>query len=198
MGNYKAGQNYFSDPRDIPLGISADGVVIWKEKKKGNPSCWPLLVLNYALSPEIRNRLEYLVCLGVIPGPKQPKDIASFLIPFIDECIDLLKGVRTFDALRQEIFDLRAFLIAVFGDMPAIAKLLGIKGHNGIRPCRCCMIRGILGPRVGGKATYYYPLEHPHTCNEIEAWDPADLPMRTHESFAEAISAISRQTTQDG
>ena len=47
------------------------------------------------------------------------------------------------------------YLILLFGDIPAISKLLMMKGHNGYCPCRCCEIRGV---RVPGEKVNYFPL----------------------------------------
>ncbi|KAK7444781.1 hypothetical protein VKT23_015098 [Stygiomarasmius scandens] len=64
--------------------------------------------------------------------------------------------------------------------------LLGFIGHNGIRPCRMCNIRGITAP---GGQTNYIPLDrsrHPAILNDsslVHRYDPRNLPMRTHEEI---------------
>jgi NTP pyrophosphatase (non-canonical NTP hydrolase) len=84
----------------------------------------------------------------VIPGPKQCKDLNSFLIPLIEELLELAEGVESSkvacdadddnEAEAGGRFWLRAFLILLFGDIPAVAKLLAMKGHNAVVPCRAC------------------------------------------------------------
>ncbi|KZT50081.1 hypothetical protein CALCODRAFT_505077 [Calocera cornea HHB12733] len=39
-----------------------------------------------------------------------------------------------FDASKKEVVTLRAHLCLLFGDMPAVAKLMNMKGHNGAKP----------------------------------------------------------------
>ena len=81
-----------------------------------------------------------LICVGVIPGPRQPKDIASFLTPLDDELADLARGVPTFDVTTRKMFQLHAYLLFKLGDIIAVEKFMKIKGHNGIFPCRSCNI----------------------------------------------------------
>ncbi|KAJ1310651.1 hypothetical protein OPQ81_009180 [Rhizoctonia solani] len=177
--------NFFSLPTDLALGLSSDGFGPFKSRKQ---SCWPLLAFNYNLKPEIRFRLENLLCLGVIPGPKAPKDIGTFLGPFINELEDLARGVPAFDFRDNSPFPLRAYLIACFGDMPAVAKLMYMKGHNGKHPCRACRISGIRNPHPApgnDNKTNYTPLSCLFTTGRHEPWefDPLSLPLRTHEEF---------------
>ncbi|RXW13808.1 hypothetical protein EST38_g12049 [Candolleomyces aberdarensis] len=67
---------FFSDPRDIALGISTDGFCPFKRRKQ---TCWPIILFNYNLPPDIRFAVRRILCVGVIPGPKKPKDSDSFL-----------------------------------------------------------------------------------------------------------------------
>jgi hypothetical protein len=41
---------------------------------------------------------------------------------------------------------LHAYLIVIFGDIPAISMIVHMKGHNGISPCHMCKIQGICIP----------------------------------------------------
>jgi hypothetical protein len=168
-------------------------------------TAWPLIIFLYNLPPEIRFHLENILSLGVIPGPKKPKDIDSFLWPFVEEILLLGKGVPAFDVLSREKFDLRAFLILVFGDIPAISMIMHMKGHNGYAPCRMCDIKGVRVP--GGKGTtHYVPLDrsrHPSVLTDSSAtkvYDAANLPLRTHDSIraqGEAVEAEATDTAAD-
>lgn len=87
-----------------------------------------------------------MICVGVIPRPQQFKDLYSFLIPLLEELLEIELGVETDEFLpgnpSKSHLIFRAFLIIVFGDIPAVAKMLSIKGHNAITPCRTCFIVG--------------------------------------------------------
>jgi hypothetical protein len=94
---------YFDDPRDLMLGLATDGFCPFKRRKQ---TCWPLLLYNYNLPPEVRFWLQYIICLGVIPGPHKPKDFDSFFWPAIQELLKLACGVKAFDAYTAEFFKL--------------------------------------------------------------------------------------------
>ena len=107
-------------------------------------------------------RVENLIPLGVIPGPNSPTALDSFLLPFVNECIQLAHGIRTYDVRADESFDLHAYLLTVFGDLPAMSKLLRLKGVNGYSPCQSCLIRGERNlSSTRHSKNYYVPLHGP-------------------------------------
>lgn len=172
---------YFGDPRDIALGLSLDGFPIFDTT---NQSAWPVILINYNLPPDIRTHLTHILCYGVIPASRAVRDTDSFLYPLYLELEKLAAGITTPDLDKNELFLLRVFLILVFGDMPAIAKIMRMKGHNGICPCRFCEIRGIRHPT--GKV-YYVPLWREDPTNH---YDPMALPKRTHERFLQQAGEV--------
>jgi hypothetical protein len=147
---------YFQDPRDVALGLSTDGYGIFTH---GQATAWPLILFNYNLPPEIRFHSDNLLALGVIPGPNKPADMDSFLIPLAQELFQLATGVEAYDVLSSSRFRLRAFLLIVFGDFPAVSMLMKMKGVNGIFPCRACKIEAVSVPTDSNRTgTYYVPL----------------------------------------
>jgi hypothetical protein len=146
-----------------------------------------------------------MLCLGVIPSPQAPKDIGTFLHPFISELEDLASGVPAYDSRNNRPFTLRAFLIACFGDMRAIAKIMCMKGHNGKHPCRACRIGGVRNPNPApgeDNKTNYTPLSRPFTtgCHKPRHLDPLDLPCRIHKEFiahAQLVEAASNDAEED-
>jgi len=179
---------YFSDPRDIALGLSLDGFAPFKRRSN---SAWPVILFNYNLPPDLRTHLDHILCYGIIPGPKSVKDVDSFLIPLYDELAQLSEGVGgALDLTAREFFVLRAYLILLFGDIPAISKLLMMKGHNGYSPCRCCEIKGIRNP---GEKVNYVPLHR-----EEGTYDPHALRYRHHCRFIRhATKVITADTTAE-
>ena len=112
---------YFQDPQDITLGLSTDGFCPFQKCKK---TCWPILIYNYNLPPEIRFWICHILCIGVVPGPYKPKDFDSFLWPLVEELLKLAARIKAFDLSSDEIFALCAFLILVFGDIPAVSMVM--------------------------------------------------------------------------
>ncbi|KAJ2926572.1 hypothetical protein H1R20_g10498, partial [Candolleomyces eurysporus] len=93
VGDIEQDHVFFQDETDIALGFATDGFAPFKNRKQ---TCWPILVYNYNLPPDIRFHHEHLICVGVIPSPKKPKDMDSFLWPFIFKLLELALGVKTF------------------------------------------------------------------------------------------------------
>jgi hypothetical protein len=195
FGGKTLNHTYFDDPRDIALGLSTDGFAPFKRRKK---TAWPLIVFNYNLPPDLRILSDAMLSLGIIPGPKKPLDADSFLWPFVQELFRLMYGVRAFDILSSKLFSLRAYLILVFGDMPAMSMIMRMKGHNGISPCRMCNITGLRAPS-GRATTYYVPLNrsgHPHLqAGDIDRYDPENLPLRTPDQFLTQANEVQNSSS---
>ncbi|QRV82626.1 Transposase family Tnp2 protein [Ceratobasidium sp. AG-Ba] len=199
------------NPEDLVLGLSTDGFTLFKRRRRGLSTAWPLIFINYNLHPKYRVRLENIICVGVIPGPRQCKDLNSFLVPVLEELLRLEQGVdsiKTTPATTPEHeehpenegdgelteFKLRAFLIMIFGDIPAVSKLLAMKGHNAMVPCRTCYTQGVLCRREKN-SVYYVPLTLPG--NE-DGYPPDMLLLRTHELFLHHYESLDNLDDRPG
>lgn len=199
---------FFDNHHDVALGLSTDGFAPFRRRSK---TCWPIILFNYNLPPEIRFWLKHILCLGVIPGPHKPKDYDSYFWPALEELLRLAIGVPAFDVGDMKSFRLRAYLIAIFGDIPAVAMIMRMKGHNAFLPCRMCNIAGVRIPDKPRVTTHYVPLDranHPSVRRDRDAvkkYDGHALPLRTHDEIvrqaheieaaptATATNALSRQ-----
>lgn len=116
----------------------------------------------------------------------------SFLTPLVDELVELEKGVDAFDVRTRKLFKLHAYLLLVFGDMPAVAKLMCMKGHNGFSPCRTCRIIGTRDTS-NPNSPYYTPLHR----NESEgsSYNTRNLPLCTHEGFIRQATQVQQAPT---
>jgi len=174
---------FFSDPRDIALGLSTDGFAPFKRRNK---TCWPIILFNYNLPPEIRFQKKYCIHVRTVPGPKKPWDWDSFCWPLVQELVQLEIGVQAFDAVSMVLFLLHAYLILAFGDIPAVALIMRMKGQNAIVPCRMCDIKG-----VKVMHTYYVPLQRDNVPDaDPLQYDASNLPLRTHEAFLEQADEV--------
>lgn len=214
--------------RTVILHFSTDGVQLFRN---GKIEVWPFLVLNLNLPSDERYctlifclipryNAENFLSFGLCPGLKQPKDLDSFLIPFLKELEALHIGIQAYDAHIKSSFLLKAHLIMLSGDTSGISKLLHLTGHIGKRPCRACKIQrtsykfiSIIkkGTRRGQSrenTSQYYPLFPP--TNAGAARPPslqsyriqiANLPRRITENYihdGEASSDISVCATESG
>jgi Transposase family tnp2 len=122
IGGQQLPHHFFSEDTDIALGVATDGFAPFRNRKQ---TCWPILVYNLNLPPDLCFLLPHLLCVGVVPGPKKPKDFDSFLYPFVEEMLELSIGVNnTKHACRETTFTLRAYLLWGSGDMPAVSMML--------------------------------------------------------------------------
>lgn len=191
----KLNHRYFSDPRDIALSLSTDSYLLQKRRRRG-PSATPILLQSYNLPPQIRTQLRNLICIGIIPGPHQPKDLGSFLCPLDNEMANLAYGVATFDVVEKSMFQMHAYIMFKLGDIIAVEKFMQIKGHNAIYPCRSCKIRATRG--TGN--TYYVPLQPPKSTTGLNRtltqWQANRLPLRSHQEFIDTVGQLDGATTK--
>ena len=179
------GYRYFADGRDISLTVSLDGFTFFetvgKQVNKTKYNTWLIIAIIDNLDPLVRTQRKNIMVLAVIPGPGSPKDLNSYLHWFKRDLYILSIGVLSWDAAKREWFLLRAFLLWLIGDMPAIAHIMNMKGHNGKRPCRACYIQGTRNI-TDGKTTHYAVLTRPDG-SRLEISDLMENNMRTHQSF---------------
>lgn len=149
-------RQYFQDDTDIPMGLSSDGVSLYKRSRL---DVRPLMITNYALPPEMRTQREHRICVGLIPGEirshsdevavelysflaeigtadegvKKVVNIDSYLQPLMSDLkILAIEGVPAFRWIDGELqpFRLRGHLVLVCGDMPAVAKVWRNRGNH--------------------------------------------------------------------
>ena len=107
-----------------------------------------LSILN--LPRRIRNKHQYTLLVGVIPGPDEPKrNINSYLEPMVKELLLLWDGehfqVHSFS--DQQL--VRGALICIACDLPAARKVAGFLGHSAAYGCSKCLKKfpGGFGPK---------------------------------------------------
>ncbi|KAF8755894.1 Transposase family tnp2 [Rhizoctonia solani] len=151
------GVPHFPGKHDIALAIMTDGVQIFDQGSTETNTCWPSWPRT--LTCRRRNaQMRNLIPLGVIPGPNKPKDFDSFLVPLVNEFIELAKGIEVYNTMNGETITLRVHPTIISGDMQAIKYLMNFKGPNAQVPCRECLIVGCYHQ---GRKTYYIPLAEP-------------------------------------
>jgi hypothetical protein len=182
---------YFEDEHQIALGLSADGMCPFK---RWTNSCWPLLIINYNLPPDECTHVNNLICIGMVPGPGCPADLNSYLQPLIDELLELSQGTAAVDVSQQKLFALQAHLIAVFGNIPAVTKILKFIGHNSCFPCCFCLIPTVPGVTSKGGTHRYCPLHQPDGFQT----NPLNLVLQNHKDCLkvglDALQALNDTT----
>src|SRR5258708_2930961 len=183
---------FFDNSHDIALGMLKDGFQIFK--RSSHATCWPIIALNFNLPPTEQTHLHNVLPLILIPGPRCPHHMSSFLQPLIEECKQLAIGVHTYDVSSDACFNLHVYPISAHADMPAAKHLMELKGSNAFHPCHACEIYGIQG---NGLPIYYVPLNQPRSPGaEALEWDPHHLPMCSQEQYDAMLEDIASQTTK--
>lgn len=75
--------------------------------------------------------------LGIIPGPKKPKYLMSFLKPIIEEINDLSSKGFTVKKNGAIVHQSKVFLLGITGDIPGISDLINHR-HTSEYGCRYC------------------------------------------------------------
>ncbi|KAL0536338.1 hypothetical protein IC582_025284 [Cucumis melo] len=143
--------DFASDPRNVRLGLASDGFNPFGQMSTSY-SMWPVVLLPYNLPPWKCMKETNFFMLLLIPGPKSPgREIDVYLQPLIEELKDLWTfGVRTYDSLTGQFFQLYAALLWTINDFPTYGDLSGWS-TKGYQACSICMgdrssfgIRGII------------------------------------------------------
>lgn len=183
---------FFQDPRDVYLTGMTDGFQLFK---KGKHTAWPLLYINNNLAPSIRYKRSNAICVGLIPGPRKPKEHDSFMYVVVQDLAQAALGTPAYDAVDDEMFTLRIYGPLKCGDIPAMASAYtGGKHHGAQHPCRMCPIEGI---RIGEDSTnfqHYLPITRP-LGYPPQPYTLSTLPLRTHDEYLRQAKEVDDAPT---
>ena len=126
---------FLSDPNNIALLLNVDWFKPFK-RSECKVSAIMMTVLN--LPREERFKEEWTMVLGVIPGPTEPKrNINTFLKPLVDDLIPLWDGLPLHPVGRN----IKAALLGISADMPAMKKVTRFLGHKADYGCSRCLFK---------------------------------------------------------
>ncbi|KAJ9111247.1 hypothetical protein QFC22_006547 [Naganishia vaughanmartiniae] len=151
---------YFEDDTQLALGLATDGLPCWKRSTRD----------------ELADR---------------KLDMDSFLWPLIEDLRKLATAgvkARRWEGGRLVDYLMRAHLIVISGDMPAISKLMNFKSIGAIFPCRWCKMRAIRPGEAGQEYGKYYLTTK--TANDTNNVKYNALPLRTHQEIMRDVEAI--------
>ena len=96
-----------------------------------------LAILN--LPRAERYKLENVIIVGCIPGPKEPTTMNSYLKPLVDDLLVLWEGIPIAHTSCDFPVVIRGALLAVSCDIPATRKVCGFCGHSATMGCSKCL-----------------------------------------------------------
>ena len=133
---------FSADSRNIHLGMCADGVNPYSQKRSTHSTC-PVFLLNYNIPPWLTIKKFFIMLSLLIPGPEAvtAAHFDVFLCPLLEELRELwTDGVMCNDAAQwrgETTFTLRAILLWCIHDFPAYAMVAGTS-NKGYCVCPVC------------------------------------------------------------
>ncbi|GKF74395.1 putative transposon, En/Spm-like protein, partial [Tanacetum coccineum] len=112
------------DPRNLRLGISADGVDVNRGNRHHN--VWQVLTFIYNLPPWLCMKRKFIM-LSVLISGYLTNDIDVFLEPLVDDL----------HTLFETEFNLRVVVLWTINDYPALGILCGCP-YSGFKGCVVC------------------------------------------------------------
>ncbi|XP_013607989.1 PREDICTED: uncharacterized protein LOC106314704 [Brassica oleracea var. oleracea] len=123
---------FAAEERNMRLGLSTDGFKPFNMKNTMY-ICWPVLLVNYNLPPDLCMKKENIMFSLLIPGPQQSgNSIDVYLEPLIEDLNHLWSiGDLVYDAVTRSTFTLKAMLLWTISGVPAYGNLAGCKNEFG-------------------------------------------------------------------
>ena len=129
-----------------------------------------------------RYKLENIIVVGCIPGPKEPKKhINTYLKPIVDELLELWHGKLLRTSSIFGIVPVRCALTCITCDLPATRKLCGFLSFSASQGCSKCR--------------KHFPCEHFGEKLNYSGFDRDEWPQRTHDMHVQHVSEVQAATT---
>ena len=125
---------YLALPNNLCLCLNIDWFNPYDESPYSVGAIY-LVILN--LPRTERYKLENMILVGIIPGPKEPKDCNDFLFPLVEDLKILFHGVNMNTSSTKQF--VRALLICISCDLPATRKICGFQNFNAKHGCSKCL-----------------------------------------------------------
>ncbi|CAA7017950.1 unnamed protein product [Microthlaspi erraticum] len=129
---------FAGEPRNLRLGLFTDEMNPFSIQNMKH-STWPVLLVNYNMSPTKCMKAENIMLTMLIPGLTAPSNnIDVYLAPLIDDLKDLwAEGIEVYGSFLKENFTLKALLLWSISDYPGLGTLSGCK-VKGKKACNVC------------------------------------------------------------
>ena len=128
--------DFLSSPYSYLLILNVDW---FQPYKRTEYSVGAIYATIQNLPREKRYREEYIVLIGIIPGPKEPSlTINSYLQPLIDELQSAYLNGFVVSTSQGTNITIRLAVSCISCDIPATRKLCGFLSHNATLGCNKC------------------------------------------------------------
>jgi hypothetical protein len=158
---------------NIVLMFSIDSAQLYTMKAS---ACWIYIWVILDLAPERQYKKKHVLIGGFIPGPNNPKNLDSFLLPGLQHLVALQKeGLRIWDAALQHDIHSKIFLALLTADGPGMMHVTGFVGYHGKHGCHLyCGLQGRRKPAV----KHYFPVLLKPRNYDVEGCTHEDIDIR--------------------
>ena len=175
---------------DTVVMLSMDGAQLYRNKKS---DCWIYIWIILDLAPDQRYKIRNILPGGVIPGPKNPKHLDSFLFPGLAHLSAIQKeGLSIWDGYNRMDALSKILLFLILADAVGMAELSGSVGHHGKKGCR--LLCGLFGRNKPGGPHYYPVLLRPEHSDAEGSnhpdFDINDLPPVDTDRYREDLDRV--------
>lgn len=185
---------------DIMVGFSFDGAQLYRNKES---DVWVGVWIVYDLHPTLRYKRKHILPALIVPGPKKPSNLDSYLFRSFHHLSALQRensnrGIKAWDALKRAVILSRIFFVLGMADTVGLTDLDGRTGHHAAHPCRVgCDFPGRYKDASGG---HYYSA-HLRPNDAKKGSDKPDFDVRapleaTTESYDANLRKVLEAQTQ--
>ena len=129
-----------------------------------------------------RYKLENIIIVGSIPGPKEPKKtINSYLKPMIDDLLILWKGTVLKTTSLFGVTPIRCALTCITCDLPATRKICGFTSVSSLHGCSKC--------------TKEFPCAHFGEKPDYSGYNRDQWTPRNHRQHLKQVSEVVKANT---
>ena len=115
------------------LMFSIDGAQLYAKKVS---ACWIYIWVLFNLPLSLHYKKSFMFISGFIPGPNNPKNIDSFLLPGLQHLVLLQKeGLQIWDGTLERELRSKVFLALLTADGPGMMHITGFVGYHGKHGC---------------------------------------------------------------
>ena len=173
---------------DVALQFSIDSAQLCADRPS---EAWFFIWVIHNLPPSMRYTKVFVIPAAIVPGPKKPWDIDSFMFPALYHIAALQReGLTIYDTSLGTLVRSRPLVIFGTADSPGSAFMSGMVGHSGRVGCR--LYCDMPSRHRAGDSQYYPAMNRPDNY-DVEGCGHPDISDEDLESLREGLPEKYRE-----